>query len=188
MILRKAIDRMMATYQADKASIAKMTATLLQGPGGPHTQTSATHTDPGSGPAAFANNAEQNAGGDRVIAMLNEVAADSKKTEEETIASEEDSQTAYENFMKDSNKSIQFNLEAITNMSEARAKAKDSLSQAKADLKATLSDLEDLAATNGDLHKSCDYTLKNFDARQAARQAEIEAMKEAKNILSGMKF
>jgi chromosome segregation ATPase len=185
MILAKAIDRMMVTYQTDKASIAKMTATLLQG--APHTQTSATHTDPGNGPAAFANNAEQNAGGNRVIAMLEEVNADSKKTEEETMASEEDSQTAYENFMKESNKSIQHNLESIVNMEEARAKAKDSLSQAKTDLKQTVSELGALHETNGDLHKSCDYVLKNFEARQAARQAEIEAMKEAKNILSGMK-
>merc|ERR1719316_1679341 len=123
-----------------------MTATLLQG--GPHTATSATHTDPGSGPARFADNAEQNAGGNRVIAMLEEVFADSKKTEEETMASEEDSQTAYENFMKDSNKSIQHNLESITNMEEARAKAKDSLTAAKEDLKATVNDLADLHETN----------------------------------------
>jgi len=187
MILTKAIDRMMATYQADKASIAKLTATLLQNQAAPHTQTSATHTDPGNGPAAFANNAKQNSGGDRVIAMLEEVSADSKKTEEETIASEEDSQTAYENFMKDSNKSIQRNLESITNMEEAKAKANDSLIQAKTDLKQTVAELGALHETNGDLHKSCDFVLANFDARQAARQAEIEAMKEAKNILSGMK-
>jgi len=185
MILGKAIDRMMQTYQADKLSIGKLQATLVQG--APHTQTSATHTDPGNGPAAFANNAEQNSGGNRVIAMLEEVTADSKKTEEETIASEEDSQTAYENFMKDSNKSIQHNLESITNMQEAKAKANDSLIQAKTDLKQTVAELGALHETNGDLHKSCDYVLKNFEARQAARQAEIEAMKEAKNILSGMK-
>jgi septal ring factor EnvC (AmiA/AmiB activator) len=185
MILGKAIDRMMQTYQADKLSIGKLQATLVQG--APHTQTSATHTDPGNGPAAFANNAEQNSGGNRVIAMLEEVTADSKKTEEETMASEEDSQSAYENFMKDSNKSIQHNLESITNMQEAKAKANDSLIQAKTDLKQTVAELGALHETNGDLHKSCDYVMKNFEARQAARQAEIEAMKEAKNILSGMK-
>jgi hypothetical protein len=186
MILAKAIDRMMQTYQADKLSVGKLQATLLQG--APHTQTSATHTDPGNGPAAFSDNAEQNGGGNKVISMLEMVVADSKKLEEEAMASEEDSQTAYENFMKESNKSIQSNLEAIVNMEEAKAKASDSLSQAKSDAKSTMSDLEDLAAVNGDLHKSCDFVLKNFDARQSARQAEIEAMKEAKNILSGMKF
>jgi len=185
MILGKATERMMAAYQADKLSVQKMTATLLQG--APHTQTSATHTDPGNGPAAFSDNAKQNEGGNKVIAMLNEVVADSVKLEEETVASEEDAQTAYENFMKDSNKSIQQNLESIVNMDEARAKASDSLSQAKTDHKATMSELENLAAVSGDLHKSCDFVLKNFDARQSARQAEIEAMKEAKNILSGMK-
>jgi len=47
--------------------------------------------------------------------------------------------------------------------------------------------LEGLNDTNGDLHKACDYSLKNFDTRQAARAAEIDALKEAKNILSGMK-
>jgi len=186
MILAKAIDRMMQTYQADKLSVGKLQATLLQG--APHTQTSATHTDPGNGPAAFSDNAEQNGGGNKVISMLEMVVADSKKLEEEAMASEEDAQTAYENFMKESNKSIQSNLEAIVNMEEAKAKASDSLSQAKSDAKSTMSDLEDLAAVNGDLHKSCDFVLKNFDARQSARQAEIEAMKEAKNILSGMKF
>jgi len=184
MILGKATERMMATYQADKLSVQKMTATLLQG--APHTQTSATHTDPGSGPAAFANNAEKNDGGNKVIAMLNEVVADSVKLEEETVADEEDSQTAYENFMKDSNKSIQHNLESIVNMDEARAKAADSLAQAKTDAKATMAELENLNAVSSDLHASCDFVLKNFDARQSARQAEIEAMKEAKNILSGM--
>jgi len=33
----------------------------------------------------------------------------------------------------------------------------------------------------------CDYTLNNFDARQAARAAEIDALNGAKAILSGMK-
>ena len=48
--------------------------------------------------------------------------------------------------------------------------------------------LEGLAATLADLHGSCDYILKNFDARQAARSAEIDALGEAKAILSGAKF
>merc|ERR1719321_937186 len=115
-ILDKAIERMMQVYQTDKLSIEKMTATLVQAPGGPHIATSGTHTDPGNGPARFADNSEQNTGGNRVIAMLDEVLADSKKTEDEAIASETDSQTAYENFMQDSNKSLQNNLESIANM------------------------------------------------------------------------
>merc|ERR1719161_2173288 len=71
MILTKALDRMKQVYA------------LLQQekPGAPHIQTSGTHTDPGNGPAKFANNAEKNASGGRVVKMLEEILADTKKTE-----------------------------------------------------------------------------------------------------------
>merc|ERR1719263_95258 len=95
-ILKKAIERMMQTYETDKLNTQKLTETLVQEdsqePGGPHIATSGTHTDPGNGPARFADNAVQNAGGNRVIAMLDEVLADSQKSENEAIASETDSQ------------------------------------------------------------------------------------------------
>merc|ERR1719375_2409116 len=174
MILTKALDRMKQVYA------------LLQQqkPGAPHIQTSATHTDPGNGPAKF-KKYEKNAGGGKVVAMLEEVLADTRKTEDQAMASEADSQSAYENFMKDSNKSILKTSQAISNMSGARASAKEELSLAKTDFSETMAELESLDATNGDLHKSCDFVLKNFDARQAARAAEMDALREAKNILSG---
>merc|ERR1719503_116056 len=177
MILTKALDRMKQVYA------------LLQQqkPGAPHTQTSATHTDPGNGPAKFANNAEKNANGGRVVAMLEEVLADTRKTEDQAMASEADSQSAYESFMKDSNKSILKTTQSISDMSGSRASNKEDLANAKTDFSSTMGNLENLNDTNGDLHKSCDYVLKNFDARQAARAAEMDALREAKNILSGAK-
>jgi len=177
MILTKAIDRMKQVYA------------LLQQekPGAPHTQTSATHTDPGNGPAKFASNSAKNAGGGRVVAMLEEVLADTRKTEDQSMASETDSQSSYENFMKDSNKSIKKTTQSISDMTGARARAKEELSMAKTDFGQTMTELEGLDQTNQDLHKSCDYTIKNFDARQAARSAEMDALNEAKSILSGAK-
>merc|ERR1719223_1791630 len=177
MILTKALDRMKQVYA------------LLQQqkPGAPHTQTSATHTDPGNGPAKFAANSAKNAGGGRVVAMLEEVLADTRKTEDQAMASEADSQSAYENFMKDSNKAILKTTQSISDMNGARATAKEELSAAKTDFSQTMQELESLDTTKNDLHKSCDYVLKNFDARQAARAAEMDAPREAKNILSGAK-
>merc|ERR1719478_2052196 len=176
MILTKALDRMKQVYA------------LLQQrkPGAPHIQTSGTHTDPGNGPAKF-KKMEKNAGGGRVVAMLEEVLADTRKTEDQAMASEQDSQSAYENFMKDSNKSILKTTQAISDMTGARAAAKEELSMTKTDFAQTMTELEGLDQTNADLHKSCDYILKNFDARQAARAAEMDALREAKNILSGAK-
>jgi len=174
-ILVKAVERMKEVY-----------AFLQQQPGAAHIATSGNHTDAGNGPARFTKY-EQNAGGARVVNMLETVLADSKTTEDEAIASEEDSQSAYENFMKDSNKAITKYMETITNLSEAKSKAKGDMSMAKTDLKQTVAQLGALSETLGDLRKSCDFLMNNFEARQSARAAEVDALKEAKAILSGMK-
>merc|ERR1719252_408286 len=119
--------------------------------------------------------------------MIEQIIADSVASENEAIASEQNSQTAYETFSKDSNALIIKLTEEITDMTEERAKAKMALTMAESDLKDTMKELEDLSTTLADLHGSCDYLLKNFDARQAARAAEVDALNEAKAILSGMK-
>merc|ERR1719329_947119 len=153
-------------------------------PGAPHIQTSGTKTDPGNGPAKF-KKYEQNAGGGRVVTMLEEIIADVKATVDEAMRSETDSHSAYENFMKDSNKSIKKTTQAISDMTGAKAKAKVDLTMAETDFKDTMTDLQNLDTTNADVHKSCDFVLKNFDARQQARAAEMDALAEAKSILSG---
>ena len=175
-ILNKALDRMKQVYAFLES----------QKPGAAHTQTSATHTDPGNGPAAF-KDYEQNAGGSKVVSMIEEVIADSKKTEDDAMASEEDSQTAYENFMQDSNKAIAGSGDKLTSLAEAKAKAQEEHTLAKTDLSGTVVTLEDLNNAAGDLHKACDFVMKNFEARQSARSAEMDAMNEAKSILSGAK-
>jgi len=176
-ILKKAIDRMAVVFSD---------TIMFQKPGAPHVQTSGTHTDPGNGPAKF-KKYEQNAGGDKVMAMLEEVMADSKKMENEAIQGEQDAQGAYEMFMKDSNKSIKQSLKSNVNMSEEKAKAEEALSMDETDLAATMKTLESLNAKLGDLHKSCDFVMNNFSARQEARALEMDALREAKNILGGMK-
>eukprot|EP00928_Gymnodinium_smaydae_P052426 TRINITY_DN362_c2_g1_i1.p1 TRINITY_DN362_c2_g1~~TRINITY_DN362_c2_g1_i1.p1 ORF type:complete len:721 (-),score=239.42 TRINITY_DN362_c2_g1_i1:51-2108(-) len=177
MILQKAINRMKQVYAV---------ALEQQEPGAPHIQTSGTHTDPGNGPARFTKY-EQHAGGNRVVGLLETVLKDSKQTEDEACSSEEDSQTAYENYMKDSNKAIVQYSKSITSMEEARATSKESLAMAQGDVKSTVEELGGLHEMLGDLHKSCDFVLDNFAARQEARSAEIDSLKEAKAILSGMK-
>jgi len=174
-ILAKALARMQEVY-----------AFVQRQPGAPHIHTSGNHTDPGNGPARFTKYST-NAKGSRVVRMLEEVIEDSKKMEKDALFAEEDAQVAYESFMQDSNKAIRAYTKKIVNMNGAKATAEESLSMAKSDLKATMHKLEDLHLTLGDLRGSCDFILNNFDARQEARAAEINALGEAKAILSGMK-
>jgi len=179
MILDKALKRMQQVY-------AMLQQHEEPQPGAPHIQTSGNHTDPGNGPARFTKY-DKHAGGSRVLRMLETIMSDSHKMEDEAITVEQDAQQAYENFMKDSNKAITRYTEKIVNMKGSKAKAEADLVMAKEDLKATLTKLEELHDTNGALHKSCDFIMDTFDKRQAARAAEIDALKEAKAILSGAK-
>mmetsp|Transcript_18653 Transcript_18653/g.40751 ORF Transcript_18653/g.40751 Transcript_18653/m.40751 type:complete len:692 (-) Transcript_18653:119-2194(-) len=176
-ILNKALNRMKQVYAMLQEEPSQ--------PGAAHTATSGNHTDAGNGPARFTKY-EQHVGGSRVVAMLETVISDSQKMEDEAIQAEDDAQTAYETFMKDSNKSVTQSQRKITNMKESSAKAKSSLSMAQTDLDQTGKELEGLNEMLGDTHKSCDFVLKNFEARQEARSAEVDALKEAKAILSGM--
>merc|ERR550514_1086493 len=108
--------------------------------------------------------------------------------ERDALRGEQDSQSAYESFVKNTNASIKANMREIVNKTESKAKAEKSKTQAEEDLKATQTDLESLAAYAADLHKSCDFVLDNFTARQEARGQEIEALRQAKAVLSGADF
>jgi len=128
----------------------------------------------------------ENAGG--VMGMIQTIINDAKTMESEVIRAEEDAQKAYEDFVKDSNASIQEKSKTQVNKVEEKAKAEEDLNQATQDKENALLELEQLSNYNGELHASCDFIMKNFEIRQTARDEEIEALKQAKSILSGAKF
>merc|ERR1719263_466257 len=121
-----------------------------------------------------------NAGASPVIGMIEQIVEDSKATEADAISTEKEAQANYETFVKDSN-----NL--IKELTDAIASAKTEAENAKSDHTATVEELELLAEHKAELHGQCDFTLSNFDIRQKARLQEIEAIGQAKAILSGMK-
>merc|ERR1719263_2706431 len=121
----------------------KQVYALVQQPGATHVQTSATRTDPGNAPAKFTTYG-QNAGGKRVVAMIAEVIADSKKTEDQAHASEADAQASYEYFVKESNKSITQLTTSVNDMTVSLAKAKEDLTMAESDFSGTMKELEGL--------------------------------------------
>jgi chromosome segregation ATPase len=131
---------------------------------------------------------KKNAAAPGVMGMIQQIINDAKAMEAETIRSEEDAQKAYEDFVKDTNASIEAKSEDIVNKSETKAKAEADLVEAKENKEAVMLELEQLANYKAELHSSCDFVMKNFEIRQTARDEEIEALKQAKAILSGAKF
>merc|ERR1719247_2701986 len=120
--------------------------------------------------------------------MIQQIINDAKAMEAEAIRAEEDAQKAYEDFVKDTNGSVEEKNKDIVHKSEVKAKAEADLVQANNDKDAVVLELEQLGNYKAELHSSCDFIVKNFEIRQQARDEEIEALKQAKAILSGAKF
>merc|ERR1712039_464025 len=131
---------------------------------------------------------KKNAASGGVMSMIQQIISDAKAMEAETIRSEEDAQKAYEDFVKETNASIEAKSKEIVEKTEQKAKAEVELVETKESKEAVMLELEQLSNYNAQLHQSCDFVLKNFDLRQTARDEEVEALRQAKAILSGAKF
>jgi len=120
-----------------------------------------------------------------VIQMLEKIVQDARKADQEAVLAEQASEGAYSQLVADVNAAIDAAQTAIAEKSAARGQAEAERLQSKQDLEATQATLGGLAEEAKALHLSCDFLVKNHVARQQARQEEVEAIQEAKAILSG---
>merc|ERR1719191_1877178 len=152
-----------------------MQGMLVQAPAGP------------APPGGFKKYKKQGAAGG-VMGLMQQIINDAKAMEAEAIKDEDEAQKSYEEFVTATNDSIEEAAKSIVNKTEEKAKAENDLVESQQDLAAVVTNLQELADYKAELHSSCDFVLKNFEVRQTARGEEIEALKEAKAILSGAKF
>merc|ERR1719316_613167 len=120
--------------------------------------------------------------------MMQTIIDDAKTLEAEAQRAEENAQADYEEFVKDTNASIEAKGKDITNKSDGKAKDEGDKVQAETEMEATMGEIQELMNENADLHKQCDFTLKNFEIRQGARDDEIDALKSALATFSGASF
>jgi len=123
-----------------------------------------------------------------VMEMIEQIILDANKMEQEAARDEQEAQTAYEDFTRDTKDSVAAKSEEIMTKSEEKAKAEGALVKAKEERESVLLQLEGLSNYHAELHQTCDFVTKNFELRQAARSEEIEALRQAKAILSGSSF
>merc|ERR1719253_1883574 len=118
--------------------------------------------------------------------MIGNLITDAKNLEQEAINDEKDAEQAYTAFVHDTNNARSAKEQEVVDKAELKATAETEKTQAEADLKAAIGDLEKLGKYASDLHSACDFVLKNFDTRQQARGEEITALQSALSFLSGM--
>merc|ERR1712241_668174 len=74
---------------------------------------------------------KKNAASGGVMSMIQQIISDAKAMEAEAIRSEEDAQKAYEDFVKDTNASIEAKSKEIVEKSQMRARAEEELVETK---------------------------------------------------------
>lgn len=168
-LLLKALDVLKAVYEKKKSFLQE------DEPAGP---------PPPSGFKEYKKNAQS--GG--VLSMIQQIVEDAKAMEAEAIQDESDAQKAYEEYVAESNRSVESKVKARVNDEEAKALTEEALVESEQTLKGLNVELSQLSNEKQDVHKSCDFVLKNFDVRQQARDEEVDALRQAKAILSGSKF
>merc|ERR1719310_2771969 len=134
---------------------------------------------------AYAKKTEESNG---VMAMMDMLVKDLDKEMTVATATEKDAQADYEAFLKESAEKRAEDTKSVADKEAAIAEFEGLL---ETDTEAKAADEKDLAATLefiASLHAECDWLLKYFDVRKNARASEIDALGQAKAVLSGANY
>eukprot|EP00931_Biecheleriopsis_adriatica_P023193 TRINITY_DN14708_c0_g1_i2.p1 TRINITY_DN14708_c0_g1~~TRINITY_DN14708_c0_g1_i2.p1 ORF type:complete len:739 (-),score=256.53 TRINITY_DN14708_c0_g1_i2:43-2178(-) len=175
-ILRKAVKFLQDYY--GKGVTAKRTA-LVQADDDPR------ESDGTYGGAENFKDYKKSGGGIGVVTLVETIIQDSQKDEAEAVAAEQEAQVTYEGFTKETTENLKAKNAAIEVKTKEKAEAQSDLADERSDREDFISELDALAETKVNLHKECNFFLLNFDVRQKARAQEMQALAEAKGILSG---
>jgi chaperonin cofactor prefoldin len=123
-----------------------------------------------------------------VMQMIEKLIYEAKDLQASAKQGESEDQAAYEATVADTNASVAALQAEVVAKTKAKSEAEKEKLQTESDLNDAVDELERLSKYTADLHAECDYLLKNFDIRQEGRAQEIEALQQAKQILSGADF
>merc|ERR1719364_146964 len=114
--------------------------------------------------------------------------ADLEKQIQEMEFAEKDAQSEYESMVKDAAAKRAADTKSVAEKEAAKAELETEVI-AHEDKKTE--DTEELMATKQyitELHADCDWLIENFQTRKDARAAEVDALKNAKAVLSGADY
>jgi len=176
-ILNKALARLKAFY---------MTKSMLQvGDDGDNTPGRAIAPPP---PKATTKGYQKSGGAGAVVQLLMKVIENSEVEEKQLDMDEQNSQRLYAEYVQATTASIEANRQSVKEKQHRRAEANAAKADTEGDQLANEEQLARLADLLKAHHLECDYLLKYFDIRQQARAEEIDAITDAKAVLSGADF
>lgn len=127
-------------------------------------------------------------GGAGVMELLKKIIVEAQELQAESFKAEQAAVNDYGKLVKETHAVIEAKEAEIVDNQDDLAGLEETL-QSHTDEKDSLgAELKKLMDENMELHSGCDYLIRNFETRQSHRAAEIEALQQAKSILSGASF
>merc|ERR1719229_1883381 len=134
---------------------------------------------------AYAKKTEESAG---VIAMMDLLIKDLDQEMTEAETEEKDSQADYDKTIADAKDKRTTDSKALTSKAAVKADLESDLLATKDDSASTAKELMATDKYISQLHGECDWLIQYFDAREEARSGEIDALGQAKAVLSGADY
>merc|ERR1719297_473365 len=143
------------------------------------------HPPPPATWGAYSKKSEESAG---VIGMIDLLMKDLDKEMTEATTEEKDGQADYEVMMKESAEKRVTDSKSLADKQAAKADTEKALADSTAEKKDTVGELFATLKYIQSLHTECDWLMKYFDMRKAARTGEIDSLTKAKAVLSGADY
>merc|ERR1719456_862678 len=147
-----------------------------------------THAAPPPPPATWDAYQKKDGKSNGVISLMEMLMKELQDGIVEAEHEEKTAQADYERLMQDSQKSREKSVESITSKEMAKAELDTKIADTKEALASQKAELTNVEQYIAELHAKCDFILENFDMRKAARENEVEGLKNAKSVLSGANF
>merc|ERR1719230_2290563 len=123
-----------------------------------------------------------------VIALMDMLLKELQDGIVEAENEEKTAQTDYERLMSESQESRATMVQSVTTKEVAKADLDTKIEATKEKKSSEEAQLASLKQTIAQLHADCDFLVENYDLRKAARENEVEGLKNAKSVLSGANF
>jgi chromosome segregation ATPase len=134
---------------------------------------------------AYAKKHEENNG---VVASIDLLVLDLDKEMTEATTSEKDAQEDYEQLMTDAADKRAADSKALTDKTASKAQAEEQLQAEEENNKDLNIQVMETMQVLSNLHGECDWLLKYFDVRRAARAEEMNSLAKAKDVLNGADY
>jgi len=139
-------------------------------------------------PETFGPYTKKSEANNGVIAMMDLLIKDLEKEMTTAEADEKNAQANYEQTMEDAAAKRAEDSKTMTDKQAAKADAEAALEGHNEDKASATTALGGVMETISALHAECDWLVQYYDARKAARAAEVESLSNARAVLSGADY